>query len=80
MLGRSLQLVGLGLYEKFLKANTLLEEWMTSSEDGPLVLEEAVSDTSLYRPLQDTVIRLDLAGIFIWHYCQNIRLQNTASN
>ena len=48
MLGRSLQLVGLGLYEKFPKANTLLEDWMASSEDGPLVLEEAVSNAWLY--------------------------------
>ena len=48
VVGRSLQLIGLGLWEKFSKANSLLEKWMAEVKDGAVVTEDAVCVIVLY--------------------------------
>lgn len=40
--GRSLQLVGLGMYDKFPQAMKLLHDWM-SDTDGAIVVQDVVS-------------------------------------
>ena len=47
VVGRSLQLIGLGLYEKFPKANGLLEKWTAEVGEGAIVTEDAVCKVSL---------------------------------
>ena len=42
MIGRSLQLIGLGLWERFFKANNLLEKWLGEDKDEALVTDVAV--------------------------------------
>ena len=43
VVGRSLQLIGLGLWEKFSKANGLLEKWTMEVKEEAVVTEDAVS-------------------------------------
>lgn len=52
VMGRSVQLVGLGLYEKFPKALKLLQKWIKENEDQ-VVMKESVSDINMYRAFLD---------------------------
>ena len=45
---RSLQLIGLGLYEKFELANELLKEWISDSSLTKVVYKRAVSINSVF--------------------------------
>ena len=63
VIGRSLQLIGLGLYEKFSKANQLLEQWMTAADGAAVVTEDAVSKTSpLFVSLASDILKLHLGA------------------
>lgn len=48
VVGRSLQLIGLGLYDKFPKANGLLEKWTTEMGEGAVITEDALKRYSEY--------------------------------